>query len=371
MAQGVGGEDPVGYARDDVKNSPHAGEWMELFGKAVALYRGEPAGGDADAKRRDEQLKQLQAGTTGDAAVGIAKEFLGAEGGLILDVKSTYSTPADIAAFVKFLKGQGINVFGVGTFKPEQLAALGDDTRKVTFFHGINDMESKVAARSKPGADVMFNGGSLLNGGPEYLVAGREVYEINQGAYQRLVALQRRLALNIGLYVQESAVSPDAVQKITELVNRNPSVFTRGFAYGNVSGSAEERDDGHRHGRAEVDGLVAEALGARRATAEQDLRDALRLDASRLVASEVEARLRARPNFLAAFPASALVQLRAELDAAGPRLADEAWTKLTDLRAWFGAEGGTDADEAAARRAGAGAVRRSRAGAAARVRLPR
>ena len=97
-----------------------------------------------------------------------------------------------------------------------------------------------------------------------------------------------------------------------------------------------------------MDGLVAEALGARRATAEQDLRDALRLDASRLVASEVEARLRARPNFLAAFPASALVQLRAELDAAGPRLADEAWTKLTDLRAWFGAEGGTDADEAAA-----------------------
>jgi hypothetical protein len=97
-----------------------------------------------------------------------------------------------------------------------------------------------------------------------------------------------------------------------------------------------------------VDGLVAEALGARRATAEQDLRDALRLDASRLVASEVEARLRARPNFLAAFPASALVQLRTELDAAGPRLADEAWTKLTDLRAWFGAEGSTDADEAAA-----------------------
>lgn len=97
-----------------------------------------------------------------------------------------------------------------------------------------------------------------------------------------------------------------------------------------------------------MDGLVAEALGARRATAEQDLRDALRLDASRLVASEVEARLRARPNFLAAFPASALVQLRTELDAAGPKLADEAWTKLTDLRAWFGAEGGTDADAAAA-----------------------
>ena len=135
-----------------------------------------------------------------------------------------------------------------------------------------------------------------------------------------------------------------------------------------------------------MDGLVAEALAARRAVAEKDLRDALRLDASRLRREEVEARLRARPHFLAAFPASALVQLRAELDAAGPRLADEAWTKLTDLRAWFGAEGGTDADEAwtaterawsngtdreAAAVARARAVRRSRAGAAAGVRLPR
>ena len=271
---------------------------------------------------------------------------------------------------MKFLKGQGINVFGVGTFKPEQLAALGDDTRKVTFFHGINDMESK-SAELTPGADVMFNGGSLLNGGPEYLVAGRDVYEINQGAYLRLVALQRRLALNIGLYVQESAVAPDAIQKITELVNRNPSVFTRGFAYGNVSGSAEERDDGHRHGRAEVDGLVAEALGARRATAEQDLRDALRLDASRLVASEVEARLRARPNFLAAFPASALVQLRRGArrgrPAAGRRGVDQAHRPAGVVRG----RGRHRRRRGRGRRAGARAVRRSGAGAAARVRLPR
>ena len=175
--------------------------------------------------------------------MGIAKEFIGPTGGLILDVKSTYSTPADIATFVKFLKGQGINVFGVGTFKPEQLAALDADTRKVTFFHGINDMESKAGSLEK-GADVMFNGGSLLSEGREYVVAGREEYEIDQAAYQRLVALQRQLSLNIGLYVQESAVSPDAIQRITELVNRNPSVFTRGFAYGNVSGSAEEKTEG-------------------------------------------------------------------------------------------------------------------------------
>lgn len=97
-----------------------------------------------------------------------------------------------------------------------------------------------------------------------------------------------------------------------------------------------------------MDGLVGEALAARRAVAETDLRDALRLDATRLLASEVEARLRSRPHFLAAFPSSALIQLRRELDSRGVELADQAWTKLTDLRVWFGAEGGTEPDEGAA-----------------------
>jgi hypothetical protein len=97
-----------------------------------------------------------------------------------------------------------------------------------------------------------------------------------------------------------------------------------------------------------VDGLVGEALAARRAVAEEDLRAALRLDATRLLASEVEARLRSRPHFLAAFPAPALIQLRRELDSRGGELADDAWAKLTDLRVWFGAEGGTEPDEAAA-----------------------
>jgi hypothetical protein len=220
VAQGIGGGEAVGYLRDDVKRSPHAGEWMALFEQAVAMERGD---GAVDANT--------------------ALEFLGPDGGLILDIKSTYSTPADIATFVKFLRGQGINVFGVGTFDPEQLAALDASTRQVRFFHGINDLEGE-ADELEPGAEVMFNGGSLLDEDREYVVAGDRSYEVDQDAYQRLVALQRRLMLNIGLYVQEPAVSPEAVQRITELVNRNPTIFTRGFAYGNVSGSAEKHTEG-------------------------------------------------------------------------------------------------------------------------------
>jgi hypothetical protein len=253
VGQGIAGDDPVGYARDDVKNAPSSGDWMRIFGTAMSMYRGvasgKPGGGEAEAKQRDAQLKKLREGTTGDDAIKIAKEFIGPNGGLILDVKSTYSKPEHVATFVKYLKAQGINVFGVGTFKPEQLAALDKDTRKVKFFHGINDLERASAGmhmggKLEKGDDVMFNAGSLLSEGREYLVAGDKTYQVDQGAFQRLVAIQRSLSLNIGLYVQESAVSPDAVQKVTELVNKHPAVFTRGFAYGNISGEAEKMSEG-------------------------------------------------------------------------------------------------------------------------------
>jgi hypothetical protein len=247
VGQGLAGDDPVGYARKDVKDAPTAGGWMDLFGKAVAMYRGAEAGGQpANAEDRQAKLKKLKEGTSGGDALAVAKEFLGANGGLILDIKSTYSTPADVAAFVAFLKGQGINVFGVGTFKPEQLDKIEPGVRRVRFFHGLGDLERASAGlhgggELEEGDEVMFNGGSLLSGGPEYLVAGEHEYEVDQGAYLRLVAIQRRLKLNIGLYVQENAASRTAVQALTVLVNRNPTVFSRGFAYGNVSGEAEEK----------------------------------------------------------------------------------------------------------------------------------
>ena len=246
IGQGIAGDDPVGYARDDVKKAASGGQWMEIFGKAIAMHRGgagKDGVGSADPAKRSQQLKQLASSTTGASAVAIAKEFLGPNGGLILDVKSTYSTAAHVATFVTFLRSQGINVFGVGTFRPEQLDALDPATRKVKFFHGINDLERK-SGELKKGDDVMFNAGSLLRESRAYVVAGKKSYEIDQGAYQRVVAVQKAHALNVGLYVQESAVSPDAVQRITELVNRNPGVFTRGFAYGNISGEAEEKSEG-------------------------------------------------------------------------------------------------------------------------------
>lgn len=93
---------------------------------------------------------------------------------------------------------------------------------------------------------------------------------------------------------------------------------------------------------------MSEALAARRRAAETLLRDALRLDVTRLLCSEVEARLRTRPHFRARFPRSALAQLRSELDARPSELAAAAWEKLGDLRVWYGAQPGEEGEEAAA-----------------------
>jgi hypothetical protein len=89
-------------------------------------------------------------------------------------------------------------------------------------------------------------------------------------------------------------------------------------------------------------------LHERRTSAERTLREAIRIDFSRFLDSEVEARLLARPHFRDRFPPQALVQLRRELDSVGDDLTEVALGQLADLRAWFGAQPAEEADEAAA-----------------------
>ena len=91
---------------------------------------------------------------------------------------------------------------------------------------------------------MMFNGGSLLTERARVPRRRRARVRGRPGRLPAAARLQRRLKLNIGLYVQEYAASRAAVQPITELVNRNPTVFSRGFAYGNVCGEAEEKAAG-------------------------------------------------------------------------------------------------------------------------------
>jgi hypothetical protein len=89
------------------------------------------------------------------------------------------------------------------------------------------------------------------------------------------------------------------------------------------------------------------AAERRTADAEALLGAALGLDLFRFVSDEVEDRLRARPNFLASTPASALVALRADVERTAGRLAREAGPALEDLRVWFGAHPGLEHEKEA------------------------
>jgi|GEM_PF-1687426 len=256
VGQGIAGDQDVSRARADVANAPSGAGWMEIFGRAIRMHRGDAASErDPDqADNRADALGSINDGTSAGEAIAACREFLGPPhgGGLILDVKSTYSTPDDIANFVEAVQAEGIAVIGVGTFKHGQLDELAarDSTagiHRVKFYHGLNGLEN--AADADPaelvqGDEVMFNAGSLLTREREGILSGEYNYSVDRDAYQRLAAIQAQYGLNIGLYVQETAVAPGAVEAITALVNAYAHVFTRGFAYGNVSGHAETQTEG-------------------------------------------------------------------------------------------------------------------------------
>lgn len=68
------------------------------------------------------------------------------------------------------------------------------------------------------------------------------------------------------------------------------------------------------------------------------LREAIRLDVYRFLASSVEDRLRRRPHFLARTPPQALVAFRGQLSAESDRLIERLGPKIRDLRVFYGAE---------------------------------
>ena len=241
----------VGYGRADVKNAKHGGQWLEIFGKAVAMYRGGAADQGAAEKQPADQgdkMRAVLAATTAQEATDIAIDFMRKEngGGLILDVKSTYSTPADIQTFIDVLQAKGIHVMGVGTFRHTQLEGLEEGVRQVKFFHAITGLANAGANGGlKNGDHVMFNAGSLVTKSSSgWFGTGTQSYSVNESALQILSDLVARFELNVGLYVQEGDIDEKAVDTIMKLVNKFPHLFKDGFAYGNVTGRAETETEG-------------------------------------------------------------------------------------------------------------------------------
>ncbi|HVV85343.1 MAG TPA: hypothetical protein VHE35_19910 [Kofleriaceae bacterium] len=254
----------VGYNRKDVQNAKNSAQWMEIFGQAIAMYRAgaapEAGAGDKQPDGRAEAMQAALKATTAEEAMATCANFMRKEngGGLILDVKSTYSTPADINTFIDSLKARGIYVMGVGTFRHTQLDGIEEGVRQVKFFHAITGVANAGASGGlKQDDHLMFNAGSLVK-------QQGQGYVVDEGALQTLSDLVNKFNLYVGLYVQEGDIDEKAVDTIMKLVNRMPHLFKDGFAYGNVSGKAETETDGSGMGsQAKADALDKAAAAPR------------------------------------------------------------------------------------------------------------
>jgi hypothetical protein len=270
VLQGAQKDKVIGYNRDDVKHAKNGAEWMEIFGKSVAMFRGgvtDTAAADAQPEGKHEAMTKALAATTADEAIGICAQFLSKKngGGLILDVKSTYSSPQDINTFIDALRTRGVDVFGVGTFRHTQLDGLEAGVRPVKFFHGITGVANADSDGSlKHGDHLMFNAGSLLDKSGGWV---RDVsYGINQSAFQTLSTLVAKHDLQVGLYVQEGDVDEKAVDVLVKMVNKFPNLFKDGFAYGNLNGRAETETEGTGIGsQAPLDNVDKAGAGKRAA----------------------------------------------------------------------------------------------------------
>lgn len=271
VMQGAPGQQDkvVGYGRDDVKNSKNGAEWMEIFGKSVSMFRGGAAvEGTAAAEpegRAEAMQKALQA-TTAEQAISVCADFMRKEngGGLVLDVKSTYSSTSDINTFIDTLQAKGIHVMGVGTFRHSQLEGIEEGVRPVKFFHGITGVSNAAADGSlKKGDHLMFNAGSLIDQSGGWI---REIsFGIDQAAFQKLSDLVTTYDLNVGLYVQEGDIDEKAVDVIMKMVNKFPHLFKDGFAYGNLTGRAETETEGTGMGSQSSTDALDQAGAGRRA----------------------------------------------------------------------------------------------------------
>ena len=194
------------------------------------------------------------------AAATTCLALLSRPGGLFLDVKSAYSTSADVQLFAGALAGLGVHVKAVASFRARQLDPPPAASRPVPclrFFHGLSGLELACERGRVPrGALVLFNGASLVlphaasrrgraaaaDPATRPAAAGGALASdgglLDPVAVRRYVALVEAHGFLAGVYVQESDACAAAVDTIVRAVSEAGALMPLGFAYGGVPGAA-------------------------------------------------------------------------------------------------------------------------------------
>ena len=195
------------------------------------------------------------------AAADTASALLSAPGGVVLDVKSAYSTPRDLELFCGALDGIGVTVRAVASFRPAQLDGVARRRApSVTLFHGLASLEAACDAGAvKSGGCVFFNGASLLRDAAKIVAEGGDDATrsarvgdptldpsadpashplVDPAAWARYTAAVAGAGVAGGVYIQEACAAPAAVDALSALAAHAPHALPLGFAYGGAPGRA-------------------------------------------------------------------------------------------------------------------------------------
>ena len=210
--------------------------WLRLYGAALFLHehRDQLQPWDMESVKDEPLLKQAVDGLAGVTGAG----------GVVLDIKSTWSTADQVAAFVAMLESMEIAVKGVGSFRAGQLADL-DQGMAIRFFHGLDHLEAHRDTLA-PGDQCLINLASLL------MATADGGYRIDDGDIARLADLIAATGILVGGYAQESDLSAAAHSTLVDLVTgEHTGLFPLGYSYGNIDGQVSTSPTGSGYGSQE------------------------------------------------------------------------------------------------------------------------
>ena len=242
------------------------------------------SGATADTTTTASTASETNDGSNGDQSDDTSKSILetsvmverllGHPLRIVLSPKSRVS-PDVLACLIDGLRQRAIHVEGVCSFQTSLLRSIEDrvlvPVKSFHLFHSVGDFQQAFHdGLLRENDHVFFNGASLLqttvatttDGVADddsigsitdslpfhpYAYSKRAMKRMMRPTEKSTVELYKKtLKLNIGVYIQEQAVSAPIMDRLTKFINTNNTVYNLGMAIGGINGraSATAKGDG-------------------------------------------------------------------------------------------------------------------------------